>query len=157
MIVTPVSTSPGRRAAWVGPAPRQRGSREACTFRQPWGAARRSEAGRIWPKAATMMTSGAQAAIAAGAPGGRACRGGSAYNRPSLQTSIPTQGKGSMTTMSAPESTSDDRLWAALAYVFSPLVPIILLLWEEKKQRPFIKAHNMQALFLGIFEVFLCF
>lgn len=55
-----------------------------------------------------------------------------------------------MTTMSAPESTSDDRLWAALAYVFSPLVPIILLLWEDKKERPFIKAHNMQALVMGI-------
>jgi len=62
-----------------------------------------------------------------------------------------------MTTMSAPESTSDDRLWAALAYVFSPLVPIILLLWEEKKERPFIKAHNMQALILGIVEFVLWF
>jgi uncharacterized membrane protein len=62
-----------------------------------------------------------------------------------------------MTTMSAPESTSDDRLWAALAYVFSPLVPIILLLWEDKKERPFIKAHNMQALVLGIIEFVLYF
>ena len=62
-----------------------------------------------------------------------------------------------MTTMSAPESTSDDRLWAALAYVFSPLVPIILLLWEEKKERPFIKAHNMQALVVGIIEIVLWF
>ena len=62
-----------------------------------------------------------------------------------------------MTTMSAPESTSDDRLWAALAYVFSPLVPIILLLWEDKKERPFIKAHNMQALVLGIVEIVLWF
>jgi uncharacterized membrane protein len=62
-----------------------------------------------------------------------------------------------MTTMSAPESTSDDRLWAALAYVFSPLVPIILLLWEEKKERPFIKAHNMQALVMGIIEIILWF
>jgi uncharacterized membrane protein len=59
--------------------------------------------------------------------------------------------------MSAPESTSDDRLWAALAYVFAPLVPIILLLWEEKKNRPFIKAHNMQALVLGIIEIGLWF
>jgi uncharacterized membrane protein len=58
-----------------------------------------------------------------------------------------------MTTMSTPESTSDDRLWAALAYVFSPIVPIILLLWEEKKIRPFIKAHNMQALVMGIILV----
>jgi uncharacterized membrane protein len=48
------------------------------------------------------------------------------------------------------EITSDDKLWAALAYVFSPLVPIIILLLEEKKERPFIKAHNMQALMLGI-------
>lgn len=46
--------------------------------------------------------------------------------------------------------TSDDRLWAALAYVFSPLVPIILLLMQDKKDRPFIKAHNVQALILGV-------
>jgi uncharacterized membrane protein len=46
--------------------------------------------------------------------------------------------------------TSDDKLWAALAYVFSPLVPIILLLMEDKKNRPFIRAHNVQALILGI-------
>jgi len=46
--------------------------------------------------------------------------------------------------------TSDDKLWAALAYVFSPLVPIIILLMEEKKKRPFIAAHNMQALVFGI-------
>jgi len=48
------------------------------------------------------------------------------------------------------EVTSDDKLWAALAYVFSPLVPIILLLMEDKKDRPFIKAHNAQALATGI-------
>jgi uncharacterized protein len=51
------------------------------------------------------------------------------------------------------ESTSDDRLWAALAYVFSPLVPIIILLMADKKDRPFIKAHNAQALILGIVTV----
>lgn len=45
--------------------------------------------------------------------------------------------------------TSDDKLWALLAYLFSPLVPIILMLMEDKKNRPFIKAHNMQALILG--------
>lgn len=49
-----------------------------------------------------------------------------------------------------PEITSDDRLWAALAYVFSPLVPIILMFMDDKKNRPFIKANNMQALILGI-------
>ncbi len=46
--------------------------------------------------------------------------------------------------------TSDDKLWAALAYVFAPLVPIIILLMPDKKDRPFIKAHNTQALVLGI-------
>jgi uncharacterized protein len=46
--------------------------------------------------------------------------------------------------------TSDDKLWAALAYVFSPLVPIILMLMEDKKNRPFIRSHNVQALILGI-------
>jgi uncharacterized membrane protein len=46
--------------------------------------------------------------------------------------------------------TSDDRLWAALAYAISPIVPIIILLMEDKKNRPFIKAHNIQALVAGI-------
>ncbi len=46
--------------------------------------------------------------------------------------------------------TSDDKLWAALAYVFSPLVPIIIMLLEDKKDRPFIRAHNAQALIIGI-------
>ena len=46
--------------------------------------------------------------------------------------------------------TSDDRLWAALAYAISPLVPIIILLMEDKKNRPFLKAHNIQALVAGI-------
>ena len=51
--------------------------------------------------------------------------------------------------------TSDDRLWAALAYVFSPLVPVILLVMEDKKNRPFIKSHNVQALVLGIVLIIL--
>ena len=48
------------------------------------------------------------------------------------------------------EVTSDDKLMAALAYVFSPIVPVIFLLMEDKKNRPFIKAHNAQALAIGI-------
>lgn len=52
----------------------------------------------------------------------------------------------------APESTSDDRLWVLLGYIFTPLIPIVILLLEDKKNRPFIKAHNMQALILGIVE-----
>ena len=46
--------------------------------------------------------------------------------------------------------TSDDKLWSALAYVFTPIVPIIILVMADKKERPFIKAHNMQALIWGV-------
>jgi uncharacterized protein len=46
--------------------------------------------------------------------------------------------------------TDDDKLWAFLAYVFTPIVPIILMLMEDKKNRPFIKAHNAQALAWGV-------
>lgn len=49
--------------------------------------------------------------------------------------------------------TSDDRLWAFLAYLFSPLIPIVILLMEDKKDRPFIKAHNLQALVVGAVNV----
>lgn len=49
-----------------------------------------------------------------------------------------------------PEITSDDKLWAMLAYVFSPIVPIILMFIEDKKNRPYIKEHNAQALVVGV-------
>jgi len=48
------------------------------------------------------------------------------------------------------EYTSDDKLWVLLAYIFTPIVPVIILLMEDKKNRPFIKAHNAQALAWGI-------
>jgi len=51
------------------------------------------------------------------------------------------------------EVTNDDKLMAALAYVFSPIVPVIFLFMEDKKNRPFIKAHNAQALALGIIMI----
>ncbi len=57
--------------------------------------------------------------------------------------------------MTSTEVTSDDKLWALLAYIFSPIVPIILLLMKDKKDRPFIRAHNAQALILGIIEFIL--
>ncbi|MBI4762182.1 MAG: DUF4870 domain-containing protein [Chloroflexota bacterium] len=44
------------------------------------------------------------------------------------------------------ETTSDDKLWAALSYVFAPLIGIIVLLMEEKKARPFIKFHAVQSI-----------
>ncbi len=48
------------------------------------------------------------------------------------------------------EATSDDKLWSLLAYLLSPIVPIIILLMEDKKNRPFIRSHNVQALVLGV-------
>ena len=46
--------------------------------------------------------------------------------------------------------TSDDKLWVLLAYVLAPIVPIIILFMDDKKNRPYIKAHNAQALVLGV-------
>lgn len=46
--------------------------------------------------------------------------------------------------------TSDDKLWALLSWIFAPLIPIIVLLLEDKKDRPFIKYHAMHALVLVI-------
>ncbi len=47
----------------------------------------------------------------------------------------------------------DDKLWALLAYVFSPLIPIVILLMADKKDRPFLKAHNAQALAWGLLSL----
>jgi uncharacterized membrane protein len=60
-----------------------------------------------------------------------------------------------MAGQAGPEVTSDDKMWALLTYVFTPLVPIIILVIEEKKNRPFLKAHNAQALVLGLINVVL--
>lgn len=53
------------------------------------------------------------------------------------------------------ESSSDDRLWVLLGYVFTPILPIIVMFMADKKDRPFIKAHNMQTLVLGVAEIVL--
>jgi len=44
----------------------------------------------------------------------------------------------------------DNKLWALLAYVLSPVVPIIILLMEDKKNQPDLKPHTMQALVAGL-------
>jgi len=50
--------------------------------------------------------------------------------------------------------TDDDRLWAALAWIpvspLYPLVALLLLLLEEKKDRPFIRHNAVLALVTGI-------
>ncbi|MEW6029317.1 MAG: DUF4870 domain-containing protein [Chloroflexota bacterium] len=45
--------------------------------------------------------------------------------------------------------TSDDKLWAALGYPIG-LIAIIVLLMEDKKSRPYIKYHAVQALAVNI-------
>jgi uncharacterized membrane protein len=52
-------------------------------------------------------------------------------------------------------ASSDDKLWVLLAYVFSPLIPIVLMLLEDKKNRPYIKQHNAQALVWGVLSIVL--
>jgi uncharacterized membrane protein len=47
------------------------------------------------------------------------------------------------------EVTSDDRLWALLGYLF-PLIALIVLLMEGKKDRPFIRWHAVTALMLAV-------
>ncbi len=49
----------------------------------------------------------------------------------------------------SPDVTNDDKLWAALGYPI-PIVPIIALLMEEKKDRPFIKYHAVQSLVFNV-------
>lgn len=44
-----------------------------------------------------------------------------------------------------PDITSDDKLWALLSYLF-PIIAIIVLLMEDKKNRPFLKFHAVQAI-----------
>jgi uncharacterized membrane protein len=45
--------------------------------------------------------------------------------------------------------TSDDKLWAALGYPIF-IIALIMLFVEEKKNRPFIKFHAVQALALNV-------
>ena len=48
------------------------------------------------------------------------------------------------------DSSSEDRLFAALAYALSPLMPVLILLMPDKKDREFVRAHNAQALIVGV-------
>ncbi len=45
--------------------------------------------------------------------------------------------------------TSDDKLWAALGYPIWPIA-IVMLLMEDKKNRPFIKYHAVQSLVFNV-------
>ena len=48
-----------------------------------------------------------------------------------------------------PDVTDDDKLWALLSWLFWPIA-IIVLLMEEKKDRPFLRYHAIQSLVLAV-------
>lgn len=57
--------------------------------------------------------------------------------------------------MGGEEITQDDKLWSLLSYIFCPLIGIIVLLIEDKKNRPFIKYNAVVSIILGILGVLL--
>ena len=54
-----------------------------------------------------------------------------------------------MGSQSTSDVTSDDKLWSALGYPI-PIIPIIVLLMEDKRARPFIKFHAVQSLAFNV-------
>jgi uncharacterized protein len=54
------------------------------------------------------------------------------------------------TPVGSEEITADDKLWALLSYIFCPLIGIIVLLLEDKKDRPFVKYNAVISIILGI-------
>jgi uncharacterized membrane protein len=53
----------------------------------------------------------------------------------------------------ASDVTSDDRIWVILCFLFTPILPIITLFIDEKKNRPFVKYHYIPVLILGVVEI----
>ncbi len=47
--------------------------------------------------------------------------------------------------MGSEDVSQDDKLWALLSWLFWPIAILVLLL-EDKKQRPFVKYHAVLAL-----------
>ncbi|MGD2252050.1 MAG: hypothetical protein PVF70_03935 [Anaerolineales bacterium] len=45
---------------------------------------------------------------------------------------------------------NEDKLMAALGYVFAPVLPIIYLLNQECRNRRYVRAHAIQALMWGL-------
>lgn len=45
----------------------------------------------------------------------------------------------------ASDISSNDRLWAALSYFFTPIVGIIVLVMDDTKNRPFPRYHAIQS------------
>lgn len=45
----------------------------------------------------------------------------------------------------SPEITSDDKLWAMLGYLI-PIIAIVVLFMEDKKNRPYVKFNAVQSI-----------
>ena len=54
-----------------------------------------------------------------------------------------------MNDMGGGEIDDSDKMWVFIAYIVAP-VAIVLLLMEDKKAKPFVKYHAIQALIIGI-------
>lgn len=52
----------------------------------------------------------------------------------------------------SPEVTGDDRLWVVLSFLLTPILPLITLFMDNKKDRPFIKYHTIPTLIFGVVE-----
>jgi len=48
--------------------------------------------------------------------------------------------------------TSDDRLWVVLCFLLAPILPLVTLFLDNKKDRPFIKYHTVPTIILGVVE-----
>jgi uncharacterized membrane protein len=59
--------------------------------------------------------------------------------------------------MDMPQSTGisdDEKLWALLSYLLTPIVPLIIMFgMEDKKDLPFLRFHYRQALIWGLFWI----
>ena len=53
------------------------------------------------------------------------------------------------------EVTQDDKLWALLSYIFCPLIGIVVLLLEDKKNRPFLRYNAVVSIVLGVIAIVL--
>jgi uncharacterized membrane protein len=53
------------------------------------------------------------------------------------------------------EITQDDKLWSLLSLIFSPLIGIIVLLIEDKKNRPFVRYNAVVSIVLGVLAIIL--
>ena len=55
----------------------------------------------------------------------------------------------------APTPSDDDKLWAALGFIFNPLIPIITLLMEDKKNQPYLRYNAVLAIAWTVVNILL--